>query len=189
MKVICISGKAGHGKDTVANIINSALSFIDKKVLVCHFADLVKYTCATFFGWNGKKDEAGRTLLQYVGTDKVRAKNPDFWVSYIASVLKFFDGEWDCVVIPDCRFTNEYELLKECGFDVELWRVVRPDFDNGLTDKQKNHPSETELDDYNYDAVIENNGSEDELITKVVDIISTKFCNPYIRSLRYDSHA
>lgn len=35
-------------------------------------------------------------------------------------------------------------------------RVVRPGFDNGLTDEQKSHPSETELDEYPFDYVVEN---------------------------------
>lgn len=42
------------------------------RVLVTHFGDLVKYVCEKFFDWDGVKDESGRSLLQYVGTNKVR---------------------------------------------------------------------------------------------------------------------
>ncbi len=39
------------------------------KVLIAHYADLVKYVAKTFFEWNGEKDEYGRSLLQHIGTE------------------------------------------------------------------------------------------------------------------------
>ena len=95
MKVILISGKARHGKDTTAGFLKSALEADDSSVLVAHYGDLVKYVCKTFFGWDGEKDEKGRTLLQKVGTDAIRAKRPDYWVSFISDMMGFFPGEWD----------------------------------------------------------------------------------------------
>ena len=78
MKVICISGKAQHGKDTTAGYLKELLEARGNKVLVTQYGDLVKYICATFFAWDGQKDENGRTLLQYVGTNIVREKEPDY---------------------------------------------------------------------------------------------------------------
>ena len=43
MKVVCISGKARHGKDTLAGILKNYLEDSGNKVLVAHFGDLVKY--------------------------------------------------------------------------------------------------------------------------------------------------
>ena len=43
MKVVCISGKAGHGKDTVAKIMNERLLNDGHRVLITHYGDLVKY--------------------------------------------------------------------------------------------------------------------------------------------------
>ena len=71
MKVICISGKAQHGKDTSALMVKEMLEDDGYKVLIAHYGDLVKYICRTFFQWNGEKDEAGRSLLQRIGTDAV----------------------------------------------------------------------------------------------------------------------
>lgn len=65
MKVICISGKARHGKDTLAGILDEHLKANGHRVLIAHFGDLVKYICEKFFAWDGAKDEKGRTLLQY----------------------------------------------------------------------------------------------------------------------------
>ena len=169
MKVICISAKAQHGKDTSALILKGKYEAEGKRVLITHYADLLKYICKTFFNWNGEKDDYGRTLLQQVGTNIVGAKEPDFWVNFIISILKFFDNTWDIVIIPDCRYVNEIEGMKK-HFDTVVLRIVRPNFDNGLSEAQKQHPSEVSLDDFIFDAVIQNTGSLDDLKNKLYSL-------------------
>lgn len=178
MKVICISGKAQHGKDTTAGFMKEAL---EKKgfarVLVAHYGDLVKYVAKTFFDWDGKRDEKGRSILQEVGTDRIRNADNDYWVRFIADMLGFFDGKWDYVLIPDCRFPNEIEFLKNDQFDVLHFRIIRSDFVSPLTEEQQKHPSETALDNYIPDYVITNSGDLDDLkthIETVVDIMSRR---------------
>lgn len=41
MKVICISGKAQHGKDTTAGMMKTALESIGHTVLIAHYGDLL----------------------------------------------------------------------------------------------------------------------------------------------------
>lgn len=166
-KVILISGHAQNGKDTAARAIKEAMESKGRRVLIAHFADLVKYTCKTFFGWNGEKDDYGRTLLQRVGTDLVRSSDPDFWVKFIVNMLTFFKSEWDYVIIPDTRFPNEISGLEKAGFKVKHIRVVRYPFDNGLTDTQKTHPSETALDTVVPDEILLNNGDLNRFIERV----------------------
>ena len=156
MKVITISAKAKSGKDFCANLIKQKLESRGNKVLITHYADLLKYICKTFFGWDGKKNMEGRTLLQYVGTDVIRQKNPDYWVNFLIEIFNLFPDEWDYVLIPDTRFPNENDLMKEY-FDVTTVRVTRPNYDNGLTEEQQKHESEIALDDYNFDYRITNN--------------------------------
>ena len=67
MQVIVISGKAQHGKDTTAGFLKDALEADGYPVLIAHYGDLVKYVCKMYLGWNGEKDEYGRSLLQYAG--------------------------------------------------------------------------------------------------------------------------
>lgn len=162
MKVICISGKAQHGKDTTANILKECLEERGNRVLVTHYADLLKYICRTYFGWDGNKDEKGRQILQYVGTDVIRKKSPDYWVDFEAEFLDLFEDEWDWVLIPDTRFPNEIDIMRE-KFDAVHLRVTRPNFVSSLTAEQQNHPSETALDEYFSDYYIENSGDIDEL--------------------------
>ena len=172
MKVITIAGKAQHGKDTTAELLKNRLEVCkEKKVLLTHYSDLLKYVCEKFFDWDGKKDEAGRSLLQYVGTEVVRAVEPDYWVDFIKSILTMFPDKWDYVIILDTRFPNEIDNLKD-DFDVVAVRVARPDFDNGLTEEQKNHKSETALDDYEFDWTIDNNGNLNQLAAEVMKLVN-----------------
>ena len=114
MKVILISGKAQHGKDTSAIFMKEALELEGRRVLIAHYGDLVKFICEKYFGWDGKKDEKGRSLLQYVGTDVVRKQKPDFWVNFVCEVLEMFSDQWDRVIIPDCRFPNTVPWPRIC---------------------------------------------------------------------------
>lgn len=174
MKIVTISGRARNGKDTVARLISDVLHANGKKVLITHYADLLKFLCRNFFDWNGEKDEKGRTLLQFVGTDVVRKKNPDFWVDFIITILSFFEDQWDYVIIPDARFPNEINRLKEAGFDVTCINVIRDNYDTELTEEQQNHPSETALRDYPFDWEFHNNKTMEELKAAVpafVDLI------------------
>lgn len=158
-KFICVSGKAQHGKDTTAQALKELLIENGKKVEIIHYADLLKHICKSFFGWNGEKDEKGRTLLQYVGTDVVRTQKPNYWVEFVLGVVELFPNEWDYLIIPDCRFPNEIDTLKSNGYEVIHVRVVRPNFVSNLTEEQKNHISETALDNYGYDLLFENDGT------------------------------
>jgi len=166
MKVICISGK-----DTSAEILCDYLENSGNRVLVAHFGDLLKYICSTFFKWNGEKDDYGRTLLQQVGTQIIRKQDPDFWVSFISNILIFFIDEWDYVILPDCRFPNEYEVFSENGIDAVLLRINRVGFKSSLSEEQQNHESETALDDYDHDYTIINNGDIKVLRQRLIRFI------------------
>ena len=167
MKVICISAKARNGKDTVAEMMKETFEDNGKSVLIAHYADLVKYIAKTFFDWDGEKDEQGREILQYTGTDVVRARVPDYWVNFIISILDLFGDNWDFVLIPDCRFKNEIEALIRHGFDAKIVRVERPNFVSPLTEEQQKHPSETSMDGYDFDYTIINDGDLSDLRKKV----------------------
>lgn len=171
-KVICISGKAQHGKDTTAGYLKTALEACGKRVLITHYGDLVKYVCKTFFDWNGEKDEYGRTLLQEVGTDRIRSLTPNFWVKFVIDILNHFPDKWDYVLIPDCRFPNEIDYPKDCGYDVIHVRVTRRNrhFVSPLTEEQQNHISETALDGVLPNCIVINRGTLDDLRDVVYEL-------------------
>lgn len=170
MKIINISGKAQHGKDTTALILKEKLESKNKKVIITHYADLLKYEAKQFFNWDGNKDEKGRQILQYMGTNVIRKINPNYWVNFIKEFMSMFENEWDYVIIPDCRFPNEIE-----AWGIDNWfniavRIIRDNFISNLTPEQLNHPSETALDDYEFDYYIFN--SDDiNYLNKEVDYL------------------
>jgi len=166
MQIILISGKAQNGKDSFAKILKQKLEQYNNKVLITHYGDPVKFLATNLFNWNGEKDKYGRTLLQKVGTDIVRTQNPNFWVDFIIDILKLFKDEWDYVLIPDCRFKNELTRYGE-EWDTTTVRVNRLNFENNLTYEQKDHPSETELDNYHFDYVINAESGLDKLEEEV----------------------
>ena len=187
-KIILISGKAQSSKDTSASFMKSYLESKGERVLITHYADLLKYICKTFFNWDGNKDEIGRSILQHVGTDVVREQNPDYWVHFTIGIIDLFKDEWDYILIPDVRFPNEVEeMVDSFGRDYEMdnygricseknnivksVRITRQGYDNGMTWEQLNHPSECALDDYEFDYYIDNNGTIEELEIKMKDLV------------------
>ena len=167
LKIYAISGKAQHGKDTFAELLYQELTEKGYKVLVTHYGDLVKYICKTIFNWDGQKDEKGRHLLQYVGTDIIRKEKPNYWVDFVVDIIKFFGENWDYILIPDTRFPNEVDVLKENFNNVTHIRVIRPNFESTLTDEQKKHPSETALDNIEPDYVFYNEGTIADIKEKI----------------------
>lgn len=103
-----------------------------------------------------------RLLLQLIGTEGGRDLiHPNIWVnSTLADYNK--DSKW---IITDCRFKNEADAVKEKGgivIRVNSKRCNQNDY----------HASEIDLDDYNnFNYVIENDGSIEELVEKVREIL------------------
>lgn len=159
--ITLIAGKAQHGKDFTAEKMQMFFAAAGETTVIMHYADLLKFYARTYLGWNGKKDEHGRTLLQVLGT-QVRKKDPDYWVNAVLAGLQVLGEYMDHLIIADCRFPNELDAVKEFFKDSDIKvvtvRVERPGFDNGLTETQKAHPSETALDGRVFDHVLTNTG-------------------------------
>ena len=152
MKVILISGKAQHGKTSTADILEKYMRRAGKRVVQINYADYVKFICEKYYGWDGKKDENGRHILQYVGTDIFRARDENFWVDAVIRFARAVRDDFDFMLVADWRFPNEYTCWVENGIrDISRVRVYRPGYDNGLTPEQNKHPSEIALDDFPMD--------------------------------------
>lgn len=151
MKIILVSGKAESGKDTACEFILK-----QRKGKRVGLADSLKNIAKEYFGWSGVKDEEGRSLLQKLG-DTGRAINPFFWLEIVGSVLKLFEemGE-EIVIIPDLRFQNELSwfCFQMPPDDFITLRIERPGHENALTEEQRNHISEIDLDGAEFDYVI-----------------------------------
>lgn len=152
-KIILISGKARSGKDTFAMYFSAEAKIHGKRVLTIKYGDILKFICKEYFDWDGIKDEKGRTLLQQIGTNLCRENNPDIWVNCVIEIIKGLQSNYEYVLIPDARFPNEIRKWWQTDFDSITVRIERmnkddTEYDNGLSEEQKQHPSETELDDW-----------------------------------------
>lgn len=163
LMIITISGKAEHGKDSFANLLKEKLEHKGKKVLILHYADYLKFIAEKYMDWDGKKDINGRTLLQQLGTEKARNYYTDFWVNAVYNVVKLFQYDYDYFLIPDTRFPNEINFWKNKKENIKSVKIVRLGYENSLTEEQRNHPSETSLDNYKFDYLIQSSGGLDSL--------------------------
>lgn len=161
MQVIMISGKSASGKTTFAQLLREQLESNGKTVLTIHFGDMVKDMLTRYYAWDGKKDTNGRALLQKLGTTIMRESFPTYWAEIVAKFISAAH-EWDYVLIPDLRFYNEFETICQYNENVTTVRINRfdkegkPYYNSNMRMNQLTHVSECELDDFNFEYIIEN---------------------------------
>ena len=165
MKILGISGKAQHGKDTCARIARDIAS--EKGFLVGSWAFAHPLKAVVYAEGAGKftyedvffhKPPAVRELLQRRGTEEGRDKyGPNFWILQTEIYIKLFAENFplDLITLTDVRFPNEVEFTRKHG--TSLWiHSDRPT----LTGKAAEHPSETSLDNVDkttfFDGIIDN---------------------------------
>ncbi len=135
-----------------------------------------------------------RDLLQVVGTDCMRDMvHPNIWVNALMADYQPIGGyqttdsklgmagtditipmpeldkdrrifpNW---VVVDCRFPNEAQAIKDVGgVIIRIQRVQNTKL------REEMHSSETSLDNWPFDYVIDNNGSKDEFDQKIRAIL------------------
>ena len=175
--LIGIVGKKGSGKDTSADHLINKYNFIKKS-----FADPLKKACKELFLLSdeqlyGTEKEmpdnrwyncSPRTMLQYVGTDLLRNQlnviMPGLDNNIFINHFKlWYDKEKNSktyIVIPDVRFLNEVNIIKELnGIIIKIER-------NNNNDDM--HISEKEMEQItSFDFIINNNGTKNDLYKKI----------------------
>lgn len=203
--IIGICGLIGSGKGTVADILVEHHGF--QKL---SFADKLKDGVAAVYGWDrsmleGDTDtsrvwreqvdtywtkETGREItprlvLQEFGTDCMRNGFDDsIWVSLVKKQM--IDNPHLNYVIPDVRFPNEMNMIKELS-EGEVWQVRRGElpewWGNAVLDNNTNsdlmksysvHASEWKWIDTNdkFEAIIYNDATLEELHSQVERTLS-----------------
>ena len=171
MKIYIIAGKARNGKDTTALAIRKAYG--DKKVINLSYGSYIKEYAKKISDWDGSDETKPRELLQHLGTEIIRNKiDKDFFIKRLCEDMRVYSYYFDVITISDARFPDEILTPKKLFDDVITIKVVRDNFDTGLSEKEQAHSTEVALDNFNdYDFVIENNGSIEELEEKVKEIV------------------
>ncbi len=166
-KIIIFSGKQFSGKDTAAKIMLDKLPQYRR----CAMGDIIKLTYGKEKGLTYEQIEANKSVYRQDLIDLGnwgRSQSPDYWLKKIIEQ----DGN---IIVTDVRVPHEYEVFKSAGaiaIRVEASREVRAKRGNliGETDI-----TEVGLDDIkDWDYVINNNGSYEDLKRQVLEII--KYC-------------
>ena len=195
--LIGICGFQSSGKDTIADYLIKEYGFIKLS-----FASVLKDIISIMFGWPRDKLEGlskedrewreqidpwwsqtlempyltPRYVMQYLATDLFRDKfHPDIWIKIVENKLnKYFDQNIKTnIVISDCRFENEINMILRLGGKIiQVYR--NPPFwfhkyRNGENPEEvkKFHRSEIEWIRCYRDYDVENNSSIEELQNKI----------------------
>ena len=184
--LIGLVGLIGSGKDTVANRLVSHHGFVRDS-----FAKSLKDATASIFGWDREMLEGNtessrhwreqpdkfwserfgkpvtpRWVLQHFGTEVMRGHMYDaIWVD---SCIGRYKGQ--NTVISDTRFVNEIKTIKAHGGIIIC--VKRGELPTQKQMQERGaHQSEWDWLDSKFDITIQNNGTLEELYTKVDDLI------------------
>ena len=152
MRVFLIAGKAGCGKNEVANIIKSKLD----NTVITGFSKYIKLFALELTNWDGNDNNKPREFLQTMG-DKLRACRKDYLTKRIYEDIEIYKNEGiSNIVISDVRLIDEIEYFKNKNdLDVITIRVNCDNSKRCLSDEEKKHITEIELDNYNgFDYII-----------------------------------
>lgn len=125
-----------------------------------------------------------RFLLQQFATNFARDTiDPSIWIRAWANTVSTIPEDSPNIVVDDVRFENEVKVIKEMGG--YLWKIERPCLSRKDSPKvstfwwflrellipEKQHHSEGNLDHVEFDVVIINDGSLEDLKEKVIDAL------------------
>jgi hypothetical protein len=173
--LIGITGRKGHGKDTVGRLLRERHGF---RTLA--YADPLKASAKLIFGLTEEQVNgplhvkealdprwglSPREIMQRLGTEVARAIHPETW---IRSAFARIDAEPERWAITDVRFRNEADAVRARGGVVVL--VERPGLSTGL---HEDHASERGVDDTDPDVILRNDGDLDDLAEAVDELVAT----------------
>lgn len=163
-KIIVFSGKQFSGKDTVAKILLERFPSF-KRIGI---ADAIKMRYSKEKGLTLEEIEKNKSIYRQdlinLG-DWGRAQSPDFWLNSIIA----YEGN---TIVTDLRVEHELNLFRSHGaFAIRVEASEEARSKRGVL-ASKNDATETGLDNItNWDYVIENEGSYEELLENTEKLI------------------
>ncbi len=103
MKVFTISGKARHGKSTIADYIKEYYAEKSQKACIIPLARHIKSYAIDFFDWDGKEETKPRDLLIELGTEiiRIKMKKQMFHIDRTIEDIEILANYFDIFIVPD----------------------------------------------------------------------------------------
>lgn len=153
-KIVIINGSGGVGKDTFVEFCSE---FTGVKNISS--VDKVKEAARVLVGWNGEKNEKTRKLLSDLKQLSVDYNN--YPLVYIRNQTKeFMEDQSQTIMFIHIREGSEIEKTKN---DVGAKTLL---ITNNRVEKIATNKSDANVENFQYDYYIENNGTLDELREK-----------------------
>lgn len=168
-KIIILTGKAQSGKNQTASIIKEYNEKQNKKTVIVAYAKYLKDYIKEITNWDGNEETKPRELLQQLGVELIKNKiDENMLINRIKEDIEVYSYFFDVIIISDARFKDEIESIK--NENTIVLNILGKE--NNLTKDQKNHITETALDNYNkYDYIIENNKTLEDLKKQIKKIM------------------
>jgi hypothetical protein len=148
----------------------------------------------------GMENLTPRWILQYWGTEVCRRSfHDDIWIASLENKLR---NSQDDIVISDCRFPNEIAAIRSAGGIVvrvkrgpePIWYQDALNVNAGSTNMNwtiskmqleslQIHASETAWVGTDFDVVIDNNGTLDDLYQQVKALLTNPVPNPLVATV------
>mgnify|MGYP003306000335 FL=1 len=159
MKIYVIGGKAKSGKNTFGKFLREELKEYGYHPCVMHITEPLYSYARNYFEYDEQTDKKPREFLQKMGTEIIKEKlnKKYFLLDRLSEDIEILSNFFDVFIITDARLKIEFEELKNRYEDVVAIKIERENYDDELTNEEKEHITETEIDTYNdFDYKIKN---------------------------------
>ena len=159
MKIYVIGGKAKTGKNTFGEYLREELKNYGYKPCVMHITSPLYSYARNYFEWDGNENSKPREFLQKMGIEIIQNKlgKKDFLLNRLYEDIDILKEFFDVFIIVDARLCHEFDSLKEKYSDVVSIKLERENYSDFLSEEERTHITETELDQYkDFDYIIQN---------------------------------
>ncbi len=163
MKVILIAGKSGSGKSTLGKTIVKLLNDKGIAALQTEFSKYIKLYAKEMLNLKENSDKPRRFLQEMGSYIRENLFDKNFFIKRMLEDIKVYESSFVVVVISDVRLIQEIEEMKKSNYEV-ISIYVESSKENDLTEEEKNHITEKELENYqNFDYRIKIESEQDIL--------------------------
>ena len=143
------------------NLLVEELKEYGYKPCVMHLTTPLYSYAENYFEWNENSDEKPREFLQKMGVEIIKEKlgKKTFLLDRLAEDIEILSEFFDTFIIVDARLKKEFDYLTSKYQDVVTIKLERENYESGLSETEKSHITENDLDDYqSFDYLVNNNG-------------------------------